>query len=307
MQRIWQTIESWWRSQNSGERLTAGGLAFLAVVFCFAFPDAMRSLILLGAGLVGWYFLDRRAQAADRNAQAAEQGVTVERLTRALEQLASDTPSIRLGGILGLERIAHTHEEERENIIQILSARIREIAAEDKEAEERKYIETAVFILAGIAEPLADMKVWLCRLQKANLRSFSLDGMDLSHFQMEKADFGYTRLAGTWLAQTNLEGAIFEGAYLDGANLENAKMDNTDFTGAQMNGANLTGTWLDGANFEGANISGANFRGASYLTQEQLDQAVCEESNPPRNLPEGLTPPASFAPASPPPPPEPAP
>ena len=100
--------------------------------------DAVRNLILLTAGIFGWYFLYRRtkaagkdAESARKNAATAEQGLNVDRLARAIEQLAHEKPSIRLGGILGLEQITEIGMEEQYKVIQILSVFVRDFAPED--------------------------------------------------------------------------------------------------------------------------------------------------------------------------------
>ena len=79
-----------------------GGNAFLQAID----RDGTRILILLLAGMVGWYFLIARteaakqsAEAADQNARIAEQGLTTERLTRAIELLGEEKTSMHMGGI----------------------------------------------------------------------------------------------------------------------------------------------------------------------------------------------------------------
>lgn len=128
--------------------------------------DTVRNLSLLLAASISWFFFYWRAKTADlnteaaeksaeatrKNAETAEKGLTTERLTRAIEQLAHEKPSIRLGGICSLEQIAKIHEEERKKIMQILSARIRELAPlgdtkKSKEWRERPDIESAIKVL----------------------------------------------------------------------------------------------------------------------------------------------------------------
>ena len=244
--------------------------------------EVMRNLILTIAGSITWLFLYRRAKSAEQNAKAAEQSVAVEQLTRAMEQLASDSPSIRLGGILGLEQIVNSHEEEREKVIRILSTRIREltpikgIKAESTEQNERQDIEEAVKALARIAAPLYDEKILFFHLQKTNLRDLFLYGINLSDFQLTNVNFNNTSLISADLSQ----------AYLDKANFRDADLDAVDLSGASLEGANLSGAWLAGVDFSGANLSDADFQNARAITQEQFVEAFYRKGQPPRNLPD---------------------
>ena len=141
--------------------------------------DGVRNLGLLLAASIGWFFLYWRAKIADqsrkadeqsaeatkKNAETAEHGLTTERLTRAIEQLASEKVSIRIGDIRSLEQIADTHKEERTKIIQILSARICELAPvdytkmeSDKELRGRHDIVSAIEVLAKVAEPFGEKR-----------------------------------------------------------------------------------------------------------------------------------------------------
>ena len=123
--------------------------------------DALRNLILLTAGVVGWYFLYQRTKTADQSKKAAEQsaeatrknaitaenGLTAERLTRAIEQIAHEDASVRLGGILGLEQIADVHEEERYKIARVFVSFIRNQAAKNSERAKKDYTESGVLKL----------------------------------------------------------------------------------------------------------------------------------------------------------------
>ena len=172
-----------------------------------------RNLSLLLAASIGWFFFYWRAKSADR-------GVTVERFTRSIEQLANSSPSICLGSIRSLEQIASSHEEEREKIIQILSARIHELAPLNGEMENgdwrrRPDIKSAIEALANIAEPLGNKKRPFCVLNDVNLRKlfvektnlsyFSLMGSDLSNSTFKEVDFSYTKLSASFVNGTTFE------------------------------------------------------------------------------------------------------
>lgn len=216
-------------------------------------PEVARNLILLIAGIVGWYFLHRRSEAIQQSTQTAKQGLTVEWLTRATEQLDSEKISIRLVGIRSLEQIAETHEEERTKIIQILAARIREIAPPGptrkfKDRHKCLDIEFAVEALANIATPLDDNKYLFCELQETNLSGLRFFGTDLSYFI--------------------LTGVNFSNTYFSGVNFEGAVVDEV-------------------------NLSDVDFEEFCGLTQEQIDVSFYWEGERPPALPNDLTLPPS--------------
>ena len=319
--------------QSLGERL----LIFLSLFafFLFAFhlcfsllkygyfktidDDGARTLILFLAGTVGWYFLLRRTRAS-------EQGVTVERLTRAMDQLASEDLSVRLGGILGLEQIAVLHEEEREKIKTILTTRIHELdqkAKQERKSEEiprtgypegypeqnkRKDIEVAIKALSRVLSCydmdgpmycyLRDLDLYNLFFVNTDMSNFELTNVDLSWSVMEGANFSTVNLCGANLTHANIRYANFSDATLVGANLteiflhmgdlSNADLKDTNLTGATISNTNLKGANLTGATLSEVNVSSANFDSVKGLTQNQLDEAYYFKGCPPCNLPDGL-------------------
>lgn len=276
--------------------------------------NGTRTLILLLAGIVGWYFLIARtdaakqsAEAANQNARIAEQGLTTERLTRAIELLGEEKTSMRMGGIFGLEQIAESHEEERRKIARILSAYVRELAPRIEKKEERgdpppdmrsvaqelhrrikKYndeseellrkrrdIEVAVEVLARIASKLTyedrynKQKRYLCNLRNTELRDFRFIGMDLSEF-----DITNSNLTSAWLNSVNFARAIlqnvdFKWARLDEACLIGARLDGVCLESTTLKKANLSGARLDHGRLSGAHFEYANLR-CAYLRSANL-------------------------------------
>ena len=307
-------------------------LPTLIVIGAFAFPilqqiptlqnffgktdvEVMRNLILTIAGGVTWLFLYRRAKAADKSAEAAEQnaktteqGVTVERLTRAIEQLASDQPSIILGGILGLKQIAESHEEELEKIVQILSTFIRERApVKEQEPEQEQaelnarntiisghrsffprnkdqHIQTAVKTLAQIASKLTHeeksdkSKLSLCNLTNCDLRGFEFFQIDFSKFNLTGTDLRNTILDGANLSGTHLFYTTLIGAKLYEANLSGAILCLTDLRHAQLFQADLSNTIMRDTKLSYTDLSGANLSSAD-MTRVNLNEADLSGAN----------------------------
>ena len=279
--------------------------------------DTVRNLILLTAGVVGWYFLYQRTRTATQNTKIAEHGLTVDRLNRAIEQIAHEKLYVRVGGICGLEKIVDTHEEERMEIAHILVTFIRKQAARkpdetDMNSEEDFYayreqrldIEIAVNVLGRITSKLKkqehyprdkNKKYYLFNLENLDLRGLRFEDTDLSEFNLGGSDF-----SGAWLRRTNFTGALlfksarmnisgvakFFRAYLDHANFTNAFLNHVVFTWADLSNAKFDKAKLHNANLDGAFVNGTNFEHSNSLTQKQIDETYYF-GNPP-HLPDGL-------------------
>ena len=188
-------------------------LTFGLFVLNFSQPEATRNLLILGAALTSLCFLFWRTRIAART-------LTIDQLTLAMQQINSEKMSSRLSGIRILEQIAKYDKEEREKIIQILSARIREIAPPGptrKLKDRHRYldIESAVEALANIATPLYIDKYLFCELQETNLSGLRFYGTNLSYFILTDVNFSNTYFSGV-----DFEGAVLEGANISGINLE---------------------------------------------------------------------------------------
>ena len=113
------------------------------------------------------------------------------------------------------------------------------------------------------------------RLWKANL----------SHGQMNGADFTDADLAGGSLRKSKLRNASFRNAVLAAVDLRGADLRDADFTGADLAHAKLQGADLTGAVLDGADISGAVFADeegrAAGLTEAQVLQARWDVGEPP--------------------------
>lgn len=253
----WEELVIWWREQTFVRKALALLIGGAVIVLCFVFPDAMRNLILLTVGLVGWYFLYRRTKAAEedattakQNAKIADQGLIVDRLARATQRLNNEKSSIRLGGILGLEQIFKFHEEEHYKIIRILSAFVHDFAPIDGDTRtiesrsKHSDIEEAVSVLANITKSLpTDEKKILFDLYFTNLSGLGFAATNLSHFN------------------------------LLGANFSNSLLYGVDFIGARLGKVNF---------------SRVDCRNPKGLTQEQLGQAFYWKGQPPIDFPTEL-------------------
>lgn len=251
----------WWMGQTCWVQRYAIIVSVLAIIlavtilglvgyglFCMN-SDIGRNLILLVAGIVGWYFLARRTKATEQNTKIAEHGLTIDRLNRAIEQLASDKLSVRLGAIHGLEQIFKLHVEERYKIIQILAAFVHDSASISSDTRtidtrgKHSDIEEAIRVLAEVTEPFPDER-----------QAFF--------------DLHFTNLSGLGFSDTNLSNFRFLGT-----NFSNSLFWWVDFTNAGL---------------QKVNFSRVSIRNSKGLTREQLEQAFYWKGEPPIEFPEEL-------------------
>ncbi|MBM0231624.1 pentapeptide repeat-containing protein [Micromonospora sp. STR1_7] len=231
-----------------------------------------RSTLLQGlAGLI----LVAGAIATWRQVQISRHGQITDRTTRAIEQLASDSIHVRIGGLYALERVAKDSSEDRPTITKILTAFIRNrspwttppqpdhqhttpalddgmqrlgLRAED--------VQMALYILGDRPRPGDERPLYL---SFADLRIASLAGRDLRRLICRDAN-----LAGAWLQRAQLDDAYLTATDLRRAHLGGARLVNARLTGAHLQGADLQRADLRGADLTGACLDGADLTGVHF-------------------------------------------
>jgi Pentapeptide repeats (8 copies) len=217
--------------------------------------NVLAALAAIGAAFTLWYTHQR--QELDRDANRTD------RYTKAVEQLGDDRPSVQLGGVYALERVAKDSRRDRAVSIEVLSAFVRdETSDRADDAEPSEPVRAALEVLArrprGYPRP--------------NLHDAKLAGVFLPNANLIEADFARADLAGSTLLEARLG-----GANLHSADMRNAKLDGADLSGAVLFEANLSGGHLFHADLSGARLVRADLRGADFseadLTRATLTNA----------------------------------
>jgi Pentapeptide repeats (8 copies) len=234
-------------------------------------------------------------------------GQITERFTRAIDQLGSPEIDVRLGGIYALERIARDSADDHPQVIEVLTAYVREHApwhpARADGTLRAAGVEglavglTAIEALERIARDSA--------LNRNEARKDSGQGHaadDAS--ESSDAPRPPTDVQATLsvlgrrdrsqdkpgfrlnLARTDLRGVVLnEGdeAHLEGVDLMQAHLEGADLTQAHLEGASLPEAHLEGADLsqahlEEADLALAHLEGAS-LTQAHLEEAYLPEAH----------------------------
>jgi uncharacterized protein YjbI with pentapeptide repeats len=281
-------------------------------------PSEKKDLVLAMAQILGGTALLSGLYFTWRTLRTNQEGQITERFTRAINQLGSTEPEIRLGGIYALERIARDSERDRSTITQVLSAYIRQNSpweggklSDDDLELSRKQLGPGKNIVEyqhrklDIQAALDVIRV-LLKLSKRHedisgrrplyLNNTDLKFADLREASLERVSIRNANLLGSRLDESILKRAhlrttILVGARLRGTNFEGASLEKVNFDKAHLQKANFKAANLSDVTFSGANLNGADLRGAKHLTQRQLENAGGDKNT---KLPPGLKPPAHW-------------
>lgn len=182
-----------------------------------------------------------------RSAQATD------RFTRAIEQLGSQIPHVRIGGIFALERMARDSPIDCAYIVDTLAAFIRDRPPASK-VGHGGYVQ----ILRLRAPDAQAALTVLCRppLSDERVSSGNAGLLDLSRTDLRRADLHNARLDGV-----SLWGARLEGANLREAHLENSNLNEANFGRFQKDNQ----LYQDGADLSFANLTDAKLNNAHNL------------------------------------------
>ena len=273
--------------------LVAGGLMLPTKFWHWLMGDdspgaTIRNIVLTLAGLTALPLTLWRLKVAERQADAAQQGLLQDRYQKGAEMLGNTLLSVRLGGIYALVNLARQHPDlYRSEVIRLLCAFVRHPTpdenAQDTATRGRKYprlredVQAAVTAVAGHGDT-------------AGLHhESSTDRIDLHGALLPEVDLFSANLSGA-----NLENVDMTGASLQGATLRDARMTCTCLVNAQMHGADLARAYFQmadlshvgaqSASFSGAHIGakmiearleGADFSGAIFCTTDLTDARLC--------------------------------
>lgn len=268
--------------------LAVAGLAALIALWWWAnwfvrpsSPSERINLIQAAAQIAGGAVLLVGVYLTWQTLQTNREGQITERWTHAVAQLGADRLATRLGGIYALERIAKDSPRDRRQMVEVLSAYVRENAQVGPDwpawrmmrAEEASTVRPEADALDRLRAP-ADIQAILTVLGR---RTHSEAAGD------PPVDLRDTDLRHANLSELHFEGAILDGANLAHVNLMDAVLDRASFSHANlrsalMSDASLQEAWLGGAAMEWASLSRANLSYAN-LSSTHLEHARFLETN----------------------------
>jgi hypothetical protein len=196
------------------------------------------------AGLAGLAALGSLAMAS-RTYRLTQQGQLTDRYTKAIEQLGSDKPDVRLGGIYALERIAKDSAYDRATIAEVLTAFIRGRAPWPPARPDQPGEDTPIKEILFLRYRAPDVQAALTVLGRQPSMTES-QPLNLSDTDLRRAD----------LSHADLQEAMLRGVRLQGANIRAAHLQMVDLSHAQLQEAraNTKTVWPDGFDWTAAGV-----------------------------------------------------
>ena len=228
----------------------------------------IRNLALIVGGVAAMLIALWRSHVAAQQSQTAQEGLETarqsllnERFQQGAEMLGSEFPTVRLGGIYALSRLAARHVEEYHlQVMELLCAFARNPTLDRSAQPDQDEVESG-------EPPLLreDVQAVASSIRDRSDESIAIEDMHFFTLDLHGAD----------LRRANLY-----SAHLAGANLKDANLGH-----ATLVAADLSGAILEGAKLRQANITLTKLPRVG-LTQEQLDQTRADPPHAPR-IPDG--------------------
>jgi hypothetical protein len=235
----------------------------------------------------------RDAQAAELRRQAhLEEDALQRRITdariRAVEQLGSDNPAVRTGGLHNLERIGQLHPELRQVVLDEVCAYLRRSYTPpaaagtisrrqfepldplpappgDDEGDVRR---TAQEVLQRHLRPVDGNQYW--EHTRLNLRGAHLDDLDLAHCRLGRVDFRGAAFTG--------ETDFWQARFMDEADFSNATFAGDTYSSNARFGGYTSfryATFSGRAHFsESLFTNSAVFMGTTFTSQVRFSGAI---------------------------------
>lgn len=254
----------------------------------------LAALATAATAIAALWFTGQSLRSTEHQYALSEQGQVTDRFTKAVEQLGSDKPDIRLGSIYSLERLGLDSPKDQPVILEILTAFVRThgVTCGQPTTKASFPVDTqAALTVIGRRNTEHDGPQ-LFSLSNACLSGASLFNGDFARIaffdvDLTGANLNCVRLAGASMTRVRLGHAVINSAELTGTDLQLA-----DLTGASMHGSVLARALLRYSNLTAADLFSVDLTGAD-LTDANLTNAnltrVCYDS---RTIwPKGFAPP----------------
>ena len=263
--------------------------------------DAIRNVALVVGGITAillalWRSLvaERQATAATRQSEVEERTLLNDRYQRAASMLGDNSLTVRLGGIVALERLAEDHPVEFRHVafkllleftrtppvLQQTQPNIWDGWLQLERPATRQDVQAAVNAIARLDRQLhirGDEPGFLMDLTEAQLCGVDLRELRLSRAILQNANLSFATLDCMNLSDAHLQWANCCEASFRRADLSGASMSDADFSGvkarqckfigaimpAKMVDADLQEADFTEAEFPNTDLTGAEFREAN--------------------------------------------
>jgi Pentapeptide repeats (8 copies) len=213
-----------------------------------------------------WLQISDARDASEETLRLTAAQQEAERFTRAVEQLGSPRPELRLGGIYGLEQVARDSPSRRETVGQLMLAYLKTNHPFDpfREPKESSDLDVQIQIAASTDSSLCDRAAGaplpdtqaalsvLLAIPRPSRPQLDFTAVDLTAVRANGADF-----TGAVLRRASLAGAKLSDAVFDDANITGE----ADLRGACFRDARFRDAYIGLVDAVAADFSGADFSG----------------------------------------------
>jgi uncharacterized protein YjbI with pentapeptide repeats len=211
-----------------------------------------------------------------RNYQLNREGQITERFTRAVEQLGSEKPEIRIGGIYALERIASESDSHYEQAIWTLAEYVQLVRPsfrwpQGSSSEDERYQEPFspfdIFppheILIEKPDLPTDIQLIVRVISRRRKGTDTGERVQLAFrdIDLRQADFRFSELTAAAFLTCDQRNAWFAGGKLSRSQLLRCHLDDAVFTGADLTRAFIQHCTLRMAMLSNVRAQNANFYG----------------------------------------------
>lgn len=219
----------------------------------------------------GGLFVFVTAYVSFQNLVATQEKQVTERFAKAIELLGNENIHVRLGGIYALERISKDSDKDYWQVMEILTAYVRERSPyppKNKAISLTTDIQAILTVISRRGKSYGQgeenrLDLSKSNLYEANLERVNLEQANLEGVNLEEANLDRAVLRGAILMEANLKNANLEEANLEEALLVEANLENAILGGAILRRAVLREVKLGEANLSSANLEEANLEGAN--------------------------------------------
>ena len=221
----------------------------------FSFKETMKVGGTAAGAAVGFYLLNRRTKASDKQVRLAEDGLDIDRFRKGSEMLAHEHPSVRQAGIVSLKSLALSRPKEYGSLILDVFTKFLKKPDADFDATSND-----VYTLIGrpdihLAFATA-MEVWQHKLiRKRYLQEhkfLDMDNIRLHGGSYSASDFQFV----------SLEGAEFDRCDFFNIKFHFARFLSSNFKDCNFNGSSFVGAYFLASTFEDCNFFNVNWNGA---------------------------------------------
>lgn len=160
---------------------------------------------------------------------------------------------VRIGAIYALERIAQDDHRNHIQVMEILTAYIRENSPFPNNYSRRRSLEDS--------RPRADVQIALDVIGRRDVKSIAYEHLRKYRLNLREVD---------------LSGAVFSNGKFEGAMFNDSRFEASVFQSANLKGARFHGCLLDYAVFRQSDLTGAIFDGAMICKTNNFDFSICD-------------------------------